>query len=122
MFIGNPDATEEAMNEDLNSNNLGGILIHTHSVEVRGVLEDVQARHEQILRLAQSIEELQMLFLDMQHMVEAQEHIVIEVEDNIDDTRAIIKVADVELKNAVRSSRLSRRVYFLLAHVFNNHV
>jgi len=50
--------------------------------EAKKLLADIQSRHEDILKLEESLRELRQLFLDMQTLVESQGEMLNEIENN----------------------------------------
>ncbi|XP_046396421.1 syntaxin-like isoform X2 [Ischnura elegans] len=74
MKIVSQDPTDEELEDIIDSGKTsvftGNVLMET--MEARRVLDEVKARHEEIIKIEQSIRELRDLFVDMAILVEAQ--------------------------------------------------
>lgn len=118
--IANPDASdaeiEEAVNADRKQDIFTQKLLNSAKKEgAQRALEEVRERHEQIVKLVKSIQELEQLFLDMQVMVEQQDQIVVNISNNVETTRQTTERAKDEVKEAVRQKRLSKKKCMYLA-------
>lgn len=66
-------------------------------------------RHQQLLQISRSIEELQNLFLDLQTLVDSQHQLVLSVSDNINQTAADSTEATQQLQVAIKHKKSSRK-------------
>ncbi|CAG8450174.1 12741_t:CDS:2 [Ambispora leptoticha] len=92
----NPEATEAEISDYL-SNPSNEPVFQTallRSGEAREALAEVQKRHEDIKQIEATITELAQLFQEMQLQVEAQDEVLVAVEENVDVT--LIKTEKAE--------------------------
>lgn len=116
-LIVNPRATQAELDAAISADGNSGpvfaqqLMASQQYGTARRMMDDVKARHEEIVRMAQSIEQLQQLFLDMQTMVEAQDAHVMQVSSHLNQTAATTRQAAEEMKVAVRhkKSAIKRR-------------
>ncbi len=78
--------------------------------EARRVLQNCQSRHEDIVKIANSITQLQQLFLDMQTMVQEQDAMVINVSNYTEQTAVHTTEANKQLKQAVSTAKRNRKL------------
>uniref|UniRef100_A0A6Q2ZN01 t-SNARE coiled-coil homology domain-containing protein n=1 Tax=Esox lucius TaxID=8010 RepID=A0A6Q2ZN01_ESOLU len=76
----------------------------------RQALNEIESRHQDIIRLESSIMELHAVFMDMAMLVENQGDMVNNIEKNVSNAVEYIGRAKEETKKAVRYQRKSRRV------------
>jgi len=111
--IVNPDATQEEIEEAIESGNTqvftDQILDKKHAA-AKDALLYIENRHREILRLEQSIKELHQLFVDMAVLVEAQGELIDQIEYNVSQSVAYTKRANEELRSANKSQKKSRKV------------
>jgi syntaxin 1A len=84
-----------------------GILMETKIA--KQTLADIEARHNDILKLEQSIKELHDMFMDMAMLVESQGEMIDNIENNINSTVDYVESAKVETKQAVVYQKKARR-------------
>jgi syntaxin 1B/2/3 len=119
-LIVNPDASQAEMEEALDERRNSGpifaqkLLNGQKFAEAERALKEVEERHQQVIKLAKSIEQLQELFVDMQTMVDSQDHLVLQVSSNVDETLAVTEEASKEVTEAVRQQKRSRKVIHLI--------
>lgn len=89
-----------------------GIIIETQ--QARQALGDIEARHQDILNLENSIKELHEMFLDMAMLVESQGEMVNRVEYNVDQAADYVQSAKIETKKAVRYQSKARWKKFVI--------
>ncbi|XP_010893357.1 syntaxin-2 isoform X1 [Esox lucius] len=80
----------------------------------RQALNEIESRHQDIIRLESSIMELHAVFMDMAMLVENQGDMVNNIEKNVSNAVEYIGRAKEETKKAVRYQRKSRRKLLLL--------
>uniref|UniRef100_A0A3Q1DFS5 t-SNARE coiled-coil homology domain-containing protein n=1 Tax=Amphiprion ocellaris TaxID=80972 RepID=A0A3Q1DFS5_AMPOC len=81
----------------------------------RQALNEIESRHQDIMRLETSIRELHAMFMDMAMLVETQGDMVNNIEKNVSNAAEYICSAKEETKKAVRYQKKSRRKYMILA-------
>ncbi|KAL7392499.1 hypothetical protein ABVT39_025560 [Epinephelus coioides] len=81
----------------------------------RQALNEIESRHQDIMRLESSIRELHAMFMDMAMLVETQGDMVNNIEKNVSNAAEYICSAKEETKKAVRYQKKSRRKYIILA-------
>ncbi|XP_059193956.1 syntaxin-2 isoform X2 [Centropristis striata] len=81
----------------------------------RQALNEIESRHQDIMRLESSIRELHAMFMDMAMLVETQGDMVNNIETNVSNAAEYICSAKEETKKAVRYQKKSRRKYIILA-------
>uniref|UniRef100_A0A3Q2YZH6 Syntaxin 2 n=1 Tax=Hippocampus comes TaxID=109280 RepID=A0A3Q2YZH6_HIPCM len=81
----------------------------------RQALDEIESRHQDIIRLESSIRELHVMFMDMAMLVETQGEMVNNIENNVSNAAEYICRAKEETKKAVRYQKKSRRKYIILA-------
>ncbi|XP_070759843.1 syntaxin-2 [Enoplosus armatus] len=81
----------------------------------RQALNEIESRHQDIMRLESSIRELHAMFMDMAMLVETQGDMVNNIEKNVFNAAEYICSAKEETKKAVRYQKKSRRKYIILA-------
>eukprot|EP00064_Thunnus_orientalis_P008110 superscaffoldBa00000947_g8133 len=75
----------------------------------RQALNEIESRHQDIMRLESSIRELHAMFMDMAMLVETQGDMVNNIENNVSNAAEYICRAKEETKKAVRYQKKSRR-------------
>ncbi|XP_035495444.1 syntaxin-2 isoform X2 [Scophthalmus maximus] len=81
----------------------------------RQALNEIESRHQDIMRLESSIRELHTMFMDMAMLVETQGDMVNNIENNVSNAAEYILRAKEETKKAVRYQKKSRRKHLCLA-------
>ncbi|XP_068166504.1 syntaxin-2 isoform X2 [Antennarius striatus] len=81
----------------------------------RQALNEIESRHQDIMRLECSIRELHEMFMDMAMLVETQGEMVNNIETNVSNAAEYICRAKEETKKALRYQKKSRRKYLILA-------
>ena len=82
----------------------------SQTAEAQQLLRDIQSRHEDIIKLEESIKELRQLFLDMQAMVDAQGEVLNEIENSVDSAVDNTTNGLEEMKKAVKYQKSARKV------------
>jgi syntaxin 1B/2/3 len=111
-LIVNPSATQAELTAVMDGAHSGPVFAQQLMASqqygsAKRMMDDVQARHEEIVRLAQSIEQLQQLFLDMQTMVEMQDAHIMQVASHLNETAASTRNAAEEMQVAVKHKKTS---------------
>lgn len=81
----------------------------------RQAVDEIESRHQDIMRLESSIKELHVMFMDMAMLVETQGEMVNNIEVNVSNAAEYISRAKEETKKAVRYQKKSRRKLACLA-------
>jgi len=85
----------------------GGIIMDT--VQTKQALNDIEARHNDIMKLETSIRELHDMFMDMAMMVEQQGEIIDRIEYNVEHSVDYVERAVSDTKKAVKYQSKARR-------------
>ncbi|KAF5399910.1 Snare protein syntaxin 1 [Paragonimus heterotremus] len=108
--------TDEELEEMLESENpqifTQGILMDTQ--QARQNAADIEARHEDILKLEKSIRELHELFLDLAAMVESQSELIDRIEYNVLATKDHVESAKQSTRKAVEYKTKTRKKKIIL--------
>lgn len=108
-----PDATEEELEaacEDGQGQIFSqAIMLGNRRGEARSALSAVQARHKEIQRIEQTIQELAELFQNMEQLVIEQEPMVEQIDQRGNEIQSDVAKAHTELETAVESARSARR-------------
>ncbi|XP_037536508.1 syntaxin-2 [Nematolebias whitei] len=109
--------TNEELEDMLESGNpsIFASDIISDSQITRQALNEIESRHQDIIRLESSIRELHAMFMDMAMLVETQGDMVNNIEKNVSNAVEYIGRAKEETKKAVRYQKKSRRKYIILA-------
>ncbi|OWA51647.1 Syntaxin [Hypsibius exemplaris] len=103
--------TNEKLEEMLETKNpqifTQGII--TDSQQAKQTLADIEARHEDIIKLETSIKELSEMFSDMAMLVESQGELIDRVEYNVQQSVDYIETAKQDTKKAVKYQSQARR-------------
>lgn len=117
-LIVKPDANSEEIEQAL-ENNKGPIfsqqfLAQTQRAEAKKALKDIQDRHAEILKLEQSLRELNELFVDMQILVESQGQMLNEIENAVDKAVDYTEKGVEEMKRAIKYQKKSRKKMLII--------
>jgi len=109
--------TDAELEEMLESGNPAiftqGILDDTQ--QARQSLKDIEARHNDIIKLETSIRELHDMFMDMAMLVESQGEMIDRIEYNVEKTVDYIAEAKQDTKKAVKyQSKARRKMIFVI--------
>lgn len=88
-----------------------GIIADTQQAKL--MLSDVQARHNDIIKLEASIAELHDMFLDMCVMVESQGEVLNNIERNVNSTQDYVDSAKTNTQEAKVSQSKARKKKFI---------
>lgn len=104
ISIAKAEISDEKFEELLEKGSYGSIFngdIITDTLEAKKALEDVQARHQELLKLEKSIMELKTLFVEMALLVEQQGDIINSIEHHVYRAGEAVSAAKVETKKAI---------------------
>jgi len=103
--------TNEELEDMLESGNPAiftqGIIMETQ--QAKQSLKDIEARHEDIMKLENSIRELHDMFMDMAMLVESQGEMIDRIEYNVEQSVDYIETAKSDTKKAVKYQSKARR-------------
>uniref|UniRef100_A0A4W5N8N2 Syntaxin 2b n=1 Tax=Hucho hucho TaxID=62062 RepID=A0A4W5N8N2_9TELE len=94
-----------------------GLAIISDSQITRQALNEIESRHQDIIRLESSIREFHGMFMDMAMLVENQGDMVNNIEKNVSNAAEYIGRAKEETKKAVRYQKKSQRKLFIFGFV-----
>ncbi|VDO46977.1 unnamed protein product [Onchocerca flexuosa] len=83
--------------------------IITDTQQARQTLADIEARHNDIMKLESSIRELHDMFMDMAMLVESQGEMVDRIEYNVEHAKEFVDRAVADTKKAVQYQSKARR-------------
>lgn len=101
------DVTDHEL-EELLEQPLQKVFVNTLNEQAQLTMSDVEARHRDILKLEQSIREMQGLFLNLSIIVEKQQDIVDNIEYNVSMTENYVGRAKEDIREA-NKKRFSTR-------------
>lgn len=81
----------------------------------RQALNEIESRHQDIMRLESSIKELHDMFMDMAMLVESQGEMINNIEKNVTNAVEYVASAKEDCKKAVRYQKKARRKKIYLA-------
>jgi len=118
-----PDASPEEIREVVNDTSGGQIfsqaLMNSNRYgESKAAYREVQARHEDIKRIEQTIAELAQLFNDMSIMVEQQEETITHIEATTDVVEKDVEMGLQYTETAVKSAAGARRKRWICFWLF----
>ncbi|XP_065055547.1 syntaxin-1A-like [Rhopilema esculentum] len=103
--------TSEELEQMLESGNPAiftqGIIVETQ--QAKQSLRDIEARHNDIMKLETSIRELHEMFTDMAILVESQGEMINRIEYNVEQAAEYVQAAVVDTKKAVKYQSKARR-------------
>ncbi|XP_075220834.1 syntaxin-like isoform X2 [Lycorma delicatula] len=111
VTLAKADITDEKLQELLEQGNYGSVFngdIITETKEARRVLEDVQLRHEELLKLEKSITELRDLFVEMALLVEQQGDMINNIERHVEEAGEHVEKAKTHITKATKYQRKLR--------------
>uniref|UniRef100_A0A8C4YUY0 Syntaxin-3 n=1 Tax=Gadus morhua TaxID=8049 RepID=A0A8C4YUY0_GADMO len=103
--------TDEELEEMLES---GNAAVFTAGIVDSGIskqaLNEIEARHKDIVRLESSIKELHDMFVDIAMLVESQGGMIDRIENNMDQSVGFVERAVADTKKAAKFQQEARRV------------
>jgi len=126
--IAKPDASQEeiaqAMDSGTNDVFAQQILNASHAA-AKNALLDIQARHQEILKIEKSINELHQLFVDMAVLVESQGELIDQIEHNVLQSVNYTDKGVQELQTARKYQKKSKKEnvlpYYHIPYYFRNY-
>ncbi|BHF72478.1 Syntaxin-1A [Sparganum proliferum] len=111
MEIAERKITNEELEDMLESGNPAIFTqeIMTDTQQAKQSLADIEARHEDIIKLEKSIKELHDMFMDMAMLVESQGEMIDRIEFNVDQAVDYIETAKADTKKAVKYQSAARK-------------
>lgn len=111
--------TDEELEDMLES---GNPQIFTQSIMAdtqmaRQTLNEIEARHQDIILLEQSIRELHDMFQDISALVDAQQETIDKIEYNVDNAQDYIETAKKDVEKAVVYQKKSRKKKIIIGVV-----
>ncbi|OAF66000.1 Syntaxin-4 [Intoshia linei] len=85
--------------------------IVTETKQAKQYLKDIQARHNDIIKLEKSIKELHEMFIDMANLVESQGELIDRIEYNVEQSVDFIETAKSDTRKAVQFQSSARKVF-----------
>jgi len=111
LDIAGKQVGDDDLEEMIESGNPGvftqGIITDTQ--QAKQTLADIEARHNDIMKLESSIRELHDMFMDMAMLVESQGEMVDRIEYNVDHAKEFVDRAVADTKKAVQYQSKARR-------------
>ncbi|ESO03789.1 hypothetical protein HELRODRAFT_80076 [Helobdella robusta] len=108
--------TDEDLEDMLESGNPNiftqGIITETQ--QAKQSLKDIEARHQDIIKLENSIRELRDMFLDMAMLVESQGEMIERIEYNVEKSVDYIETAKADTKKAVKYQSKARKKLMMI--------
>lgn len=105
ISIAKVEVSDEKLENLMETGNFGSIFngdIITETLEARQALEDVTARHQEIIKLERSIRDLRDMFVEMSLLVERQGDMINNIERQVMETREHVETANVVAKKAMK--------------------
>ena len=116
-----PTITEESLEKIMESSDEPRKMFE-HKLRTHrhvAALDEVEDRHQALLKLSQSIQEIQELFSDMQQFTERQEAVLAQIDKHLGDGNAYLTDGNSEMKDAAAITRANRRkMAIILACLF----
>lgn len=120
--IANPDATADDIVSAIAQAERGGSAVFTQQLlrqqTAQSTLTAVQERHEDIRRLAQSVQELSDLFQEMQSLLDHQAKVLGEIEVTSYDVVDQIEQGEKHVATAILSAKATRRKKWICFGIF----
>ncbi|KAI8913404.1 t-SNARE [Gorgonomyces haynaldii] len=121
LRIARPDASPQEIDRAVESGH-GDVfaqeMLSSRIGEQRRVLQEVQGRHDEILKIEQSVEQLATLFQDMQVLLEQQQEQINIVETHVEESTRYMEEGGKEISTAIQIRQSSRKkLWWILAIV-----
>lgn len=111
LEITGKSTTDAELEDMLESGNpaifTSGIIMDTQ--QAKQTLRDIEARHNDIIKLESSIRELHDMFMDMAMLVESQGEMIDRIEYNVEQSVDYVETAKMDTKKAVKYQSKARR-------------
>jgi t-SNARE complex subunit (syntaxin) len=112
ILVVRPDATEEEINDTMESGNADRIFADKTVDKQKAAetaLSYIRDRHQEIMKIEQSLNQLQQLFIDMAVLVAEQSEMITSIETNIENATGYMKEATTQLKKANKLAKRGRK-------------
>eukprot|EP01017_Pseudomicrothorax_dubius_P007993 TRINITY_DN12585_c0_g4_i4.p2 TRINITY_DN12585_c0_g4~~TRINITY_DN12585_c0_g4_i4.p2 ORF type:complete len:298 (-),score=69.15 TRINITY_DN12585_c0_g4_i4:1-894(-) len=96
----NPETVQKMMAER---------VFKTPHAKLMNMFRDIQEKHEEILKLERSVENVHQLFRDLALLVQEQGEYLDSIEHNVTNTNYLVRKAEVQLKDAKTNYQSSRK-------------
>jgi syntaxin 1B/2/3 len=127
--IANPNATAQEIQEAVNGAEQGRNAVFAQQLmqsvgseyrrnNAQNALDAVQERHEDIRRLAKSVQDLSVLFEEMQQMLEAQSKVLETIEQSAYETTGHLEAGVQYVEKAKVSAKATRRKKWICFGIF----
>lgn len=83
--------------------------IITDTQQAKQSLKDIEARHNDIMKLEKSIKELHDMFMDMAMLVESQGEMIDRIEHNVEKAVDYVETAAADTKKAMKYQSAARK-------------
>ncbi|XP_001358807.3 syntaxin-1A [Drosophila miranda] len=103
----NDDELEKMLEEGNSSVFTQGIIMETQ--QAKQTLADIEARHQDIMKLETSIKELHDMFMDMAMLVESQGEMIDRIEYHVEHAMDYVQTATQDTKKALKYQSKARR-------------
>lgn len=110
--IVDPDISDATVDHLLETNTTADIFKGKRLDEAESALNEIKDRHEDILRLERSLQELHSMFLDMAILVQEQGDMIDRIENSVDRAENFVHVARKKLKEAEELQSSARKKKF----------
>eukprot|EP00002_Diphylleia_rotans_P018824 TRINITY_DN3644_c0_g1_i1.p1 TRINITY_DN3644_c0_g1~~TRINITY_DN3644_c0_g1_i1.p1 ORF type:complete len:297 (-),score=70.39 TRINITY_DN3644_c0_g1_i1:395-1285(-) len=117
LRIVNPNISEEETQRIIEQG-ASSVFVDALASKYNRVYNEVCERHQEILKLESSIQELHQLFVDMAVLVEAQGELLDQIEHSVSQSVAYTEKAVVELKEGTKLQKKSRKKMCFLMILF----
>ncbi|KAG2189126.1 hypothetical protein INT44_004268 [Umbelopsis vinacea] len=117
--IANPNATSEEIDQAVHDAQTGSRPVFAQQLlgqryQAQETLENVTQRHEEIQKLAQSINQLTELFQEMQGLLENQAHVLNTIEASSYEVVNEVEKGNLQLNQAVTLAKSTRRKKWIM--------
>lgn len=113
LLVVRPNATDVEIEKVLDGGDAGPVfaqgMLTAQQLEAQQVLEDIQNKHEDIVKIERSIIELQQLFMDMAVLVSAQAEILDRIESHVVNVVNYTEDGVVSLRKANKLQKSARK-------------
>lgn len=127
--IANPNATQQEIQQAVAGAEQGRNAVFAQQLmqsvggeyrrnNAQNALDAVQERHEDIRRLAKSVQELSVLFQEMEQMLEAQSHVLDTIEQSAFEATADLEQGVQYVEKAKESAKATRRKKWICFGIF----
>jgi len=119
LQIVKPDATAQEIEEVVGSGKLNVFAQQIHDDgQAQEALRYLEGRQRELLKIENSVTELNQLFLDMAALVNAQGEYIDDIEANVAQSGEFVITANKELAGALRRKNRNRKCAFICALFF----